>query len=132
MVRGQSLGFTLIEVTVAGAIIAILIAIAYPSYQEHVLRARRADAQQFMLDIASREEHEMLNARSYTTVIGAGGLNLTPSPDLAYRYSFGVTVNATPPPGYLITASAIGPQVRDGNLTLDNLGIKSPAGKWSK
>ena len=32
---------------------------------------------------------------------------------------------------YTITATAVGQQVSDGNLTLDNLGTKLPADKWS-
>jgi type IV pilus assembly protein PilE len=39
-----------------------------------------------------------------------------------------------PPPGYTITAVPIvgTPQATDGNLTLDNLGVKAPADKWKK
>ena len=41
----NSKGFTLIELMIVVAIIGILTAIAFPSYQEHVRKARRADAQ---------------------------------------------------------------------------------------
>jgi type IV pilus assembly protein PilE len=38
-------GFTLIELLVVVAIIAVLAGVAYPSYQSHMIKSRRADAQ---------------------------------------------------------------------------------------
>ena len=125
-------GFTLIEVMVVVVIMAILAAIAYPSYQAYIIRANRSAAQQFMLSIASREEQYVIDARAYTATIGAGGLNLTQPAETTARYTFAVTVSAGPPPGYTITATAIGRQASDGDLTLDNLGVKAPADKWKK
>ncbi len=126
----RSAGFTLIELMVVTAVISILAAIAYPSYQNYIVRANRSSAMQFMLYMASREEQFLLDASSYTATIGAGGLNLAPPADLATRYTFTVAVTAGPPPTYTVTATAIGNQASDGNLTLDNLGQKLPADKW--
>lgn len=47
-------GFTLIELIIVVAIIGILAAIAYPSYVEHVNKARRADAQAALVELAAR------------------------------------------------------------------------------
>lgn len=128
--RGNS-GFTLIELMITVAIVGILAAITYPSYQNYVMRAKRSTAQQLMLDISSREQQYLLDARSYTDTIGSGGLNMTISTDVSPYYTFAITVdNAAAPPTFTITATAIGSQVNDGNLTLNDLGQKTPAGKW--
>lgn len=128
--RGIS-GFTLIELMITVAIVGILAAIAYPSYQNYVMRAKRSTAQQLMLDLSSREQQYMLDARSYTDTIGSGGLNMTISTDVSPYYTFAIAVdNTAAPPTFAITATAIGSQVRDGNLTLNALGQKTPAGKW--
>ena len=67
-------GFTLLELMIVCAIVAVLAAIALPSYRNYVVRANRAQAKQFMGDIANREEQYLFDQRSYTTTVGTGGL----------------------------------------------------------
>ena len=83
-----------------------------------------------MLTIASKEEQYILDARQYTVTLGAGGLALTAPPETVGRYTFSVALVAGPPPGFTISATAIGNQAVDGDLTLTSGGIKTPAAKW--
>ena len=131
-------GFTLLELMIVCVIVGVLAAIALPSYRNYVVRANRAQAKQFMGDIANREEQYLFDQRSYTTTIGTGGLATTAPSETTGNYTFAVTIAgndclgvALPPRGYAITATAVGAQASDGNLCLDSLNQKTPVAKWS-
>jgi type IV pilus assembly protein PilE len=49
-------GVTLLEVLIAATIVAILAAIAYPSYRDYVQRAKRSEAIAKLLEIAANQE----------------------------------------------------------------------------
>lgn len=128
----RSGGFTLVELMVTVVIVAILLAIALPSYQEHLRKGRRAAAQAFLMDVASREQQYLIDARSYAVGAGAlGRLNLTVPAEVSSFYT--VTVEpaaAAVPPRYVVTATPLptSSQFQDGVLTLEHTGAKSRNG----
>lgn len=95
-------GFTLIELMIIVVVIAILAAIAFPSYQRYIQKARRTDAKNALLDLAAREERYFTVNNSYTadlSQLGYGGPSPNPS----------VAVNSTGQSYYTLAVSAVGP-----------------------
>ena len=88
-----SSGFTLIELMIVVAVIGILAAIAYPSYQDSIRKSRRADAKSALLDAAQRQERFFTENNQYTATLGTGGLNLSATTTDGY-YTLAIT-NAT-------------------------------------
>jgi len=60
-----SRGFTIIEILIAVAIIAILVAIALPSYQDYVLRGKITEANSTLSDLRLRAEKFFADNRTY-------------------------------------------------------------------
>lgn len=118
---------------IAVAIIGILTTIAFPSYQEYLRKGRRAAAQSFIADVASRQQQLLIDARSYAGGAGAiSTLNLALPGDVSRFYTVTVEPAApTLPPSYTITATPIAgsAQVPDGALTLDHQGAKTRNGQ---
>ena len=122
-------GFTLIELMITVAIVAILATIAYPSYTQYVIRGHRAAAQAEMMDIANRQQQFFLANRSYATTLGDLGYALPG--EVGARYTAAIAANnAATPPTFTITLTSTGSQSTDGNLTLNSAGVKAPAEKW--
>lgn len=116
----DSNGFTLIELMFVVAIVAILLALAYPSYVDQVRKARRADATSTLMDRAQSLERCFSRLSTYD----AGCPNPAGASDEGF-YTITVARTATT---YTLTATATGDQVNDpcGVFTVDYLGNKTP------
>ena len=122
-IRYPQSGFTLIEMMIVVAIIGILAAISYPSYQRYVIKTKRVDMMTEMQNIASQIESRKLAQGSYSNalVTGLGG-------DYPNQGTALYTVSFTPNPltaQWTIKAEPQSGQMSgDGTLTLNYQGIK--------
>ena len=135
--RARESGFTLIELMVVAAIVAILMAIAVPSYAIFMKQSRRGSAESILMDIAQREQQYLLDTRAYAPDVVT--LNTSIPADVSAYYTIQICQTTAPcaapggtPPTFAIIATPIAgsPQAGDYTLTLDNTGVKSPASVW--
>lgn len=104
-------GFTLLELMIAVVVVAILGAIAIPSFQKSVYKGRRADASAGLFKVQQALEQWRSSHPAYTS--SASDLNLTAplkSPDGHYDLAITLTNGGTL---YQISATANGVQAGD-------------------
>jgi len=128
-------GFTLIELMIVVAIVAILVGIALPSYQRSVQKGLRSDAKAGLLDAANRQESLTLDRNTYTTDMTVLGFAADPMITEEGHYSVAAAacdggVIAT---CYKLTATPVpsSPQAKDLRCTsfvLESSGAKSATG----
>jgi len=119
MTRSGS-GFTLIELMIAVAIVALLTAVALPAYQEHINKGKRAEGQ------SALQRAIQLQERNYT-------VNGTYITDLAPLYGLGAgaTVRSGEDPAtgrYTMTANSTGANCTDPFLCITVQAV--PVAPW--
>lgn len=124
-------GFTLMELMIVVAIVAMLASIALPSYQKQVRDSRRTDAVSALLIARQAMERHYSKNYSYTDAeAGTTFVNKSPIDGATVYYNLVLNSDAAT---YTITATPAGPQAGDkcGNLTIDQTGAKGHAGTAS-
>ena len=122
-------GFTIMELMIVVMIVAILVALAYPSYIDYARKAKRGEAQQLLLNWAINQEIFRSNNPEYATDAQL------PAP-LHDNYTFVLSDRSATT--YTLSATGIGDQANDKakdgvttcTLSLDENGVKLPAPCW--
>lgn len=134
--RRHQKGFTLIELMIVVAIIAIIAAIAYPSYTQHVIKARRSDAEGALLNFANAMERYYTEKGTYLGAASGGGntgapaVFATQAPVDGKDKYYNLTISAATATTYTLRATPIAGSAQDGNgfLQINQAGTRS----WDK
>ena len=120
----QAQGFTLIELMIVVTIVAVLAAVAIPSYSDYVLKSRRSEAFQALNQVVNAMEKYKLSQNSYPAdidtlngVITSHGLNNVGGVWMSAERNYGLIIVAdtdpAPPNDWRVRATVQGAQVRD-------------------
>ncbi|ORT48365.1 hypothetical protein ST37_19380 [Vibrio sp. qd031] len=127
-----SLGMTLIEVSIVLLLIGIIASIAYPSYQQHLMRSHRANVQSDLLTLQLHLEarYDRLNPSFINgydfQIVSEGQCTVCTS---SSNVEFGITSAAT----YTIQATSLfGDDDTCSMMTLTQAQHKAPTSCWGQ
>lgn len=134
-------GFTLIEVMITVAVVALLASIAVPSYQNYVTRSNEALAKSFLSELASRQQSFYNDRRRYATSLDELGyaaaklpLDRSGQPDTAATnpvYTVVVRDGSATARTFVVDAVPEGVQAKRsdcGTLSINAQGVRSASG----
>ena len=124
-------GITLIELMVTVGIVAILAAVGYPSYMEHVKSTRRGEAKATLLEVAQFMERKFTSDGCYRCGSETVTLPISQVPRDGGSAYYTITLASSPAPSattFTLQAVPTGIMSGDscGTYTLDQTGTHSP------
>lgn len=130
MRRTSEKGFTLIELMITVAVVAILATIAYASYQSFVVKTRRSAAQACLMQAAQFMERHYTTALSYAAAPAPAGACIA---ELSGFYAFSFV---TPPTTNAFQVQAVPTAAQSdtkcGTMSVNQMGNTTPTtnGCW--
>jgi type IV pilus assembly protein PilE len=119
----RNAGFTLIELMIAVAILAIVAAIALPLYNQYSQRTYRTEAQADLMNCAQAMERFAAENFSYEVDVATFVADVC-DPRSVGRYD--ITVNVPEPDQFVLSATPLaGVMADDGTMTLDEAGNRT-------
>lgn len=113
-------GFTLIEIMITVAILAIIASVALPSYQAYVSRSRIPSALDALSSYATRMEQTYQDAGRYDPSVAG---TCTPSLPSINNFSFSCSISNSGQ-GYIATATGTG-SMAGYTYTINNVGTRA-------
>jgi type IV pilus assembly protein PilE len=120
--RGRAQGFTLIEVMIVVVVLGILVALAYPSYREHIVRSNREAVKTELIELAGLQEKIFLNSDAYSSSVtaayngtAAGGLGRTAAVAGSGKYDLSLVAAGQ---SYTLTATPVAGSTQEGDGSL--------------
>lgn len=108
-------GMTLIELLIVLVIVAILAAVAWPSFREAVHKSRRADAMSALTEIMQAQERWRSNNAAYKATLTSPVLAGTRTVSQAGHYDLAIATDSATATAYTATATvkSTSPQASD-------------------
>lgn len=143
--KKSSAGFSLIELAIVVVIIGILTAVAYPMYQNHVIKSRRADAKSALAQLAQSQEtyyvdHQSHYATAFTDpdLKGLNEFKIVDGTNLLSNEGYYQITLSNPDANSKFTLTAVPNEEKWGELhdssctplTITSTGEKSPDECW--
>jgi prepilin-type N-terminal cleavage/methylation domain-containing protein len=121
----RAAGFTLIELMVTVTIVAILAAIAVPSYRNYVIRGQLTDATNGLSAMRANMERYYQDNRQYTNLAGTTWPCTTANLPSSTNFTFSCVNTVASPPSYQLKAVGTAGQLQGFTYYVDNTGLMS-------